>query len=538
MKKLLYFIFLLIQSQGVIFSQQETRPFILNKSEFTYLDENNQLVSEAIENAFGDAKNNGNYKIDIVQVDVSNIKIKEFRYFPNASVENKNILKSKVAAYHDNYYLAFKVKINPKSSTLNEKIKGYLDKKNCLVLNVTIIGDPKIFVIEIKSVDKLNELLKDKSFVSKAFKKHFGDEQKNNYQIKYEQVYTCIKHDIFDKKCEMEYEIEQSTTNYDKFEKSISSQEFKGAYVIYTVPIIRKKSKLISTIEDCIIKDEDGSEKLKFYLCLPGEQLVKKENKLAPIATFNDVDKPTNIGSIKGRMLAVDTKTNPIKNETVELRNLDQSIVKSQKTDENGNFEFNSVNLENAYMINLVNYDFDQKTTKIYIANLKNDLIKELTKDKDGKFSYKTIDADIYRLTTMNEEDIELAFSIQKKHKKSSIVIQDYVYYELNSFQISIESLKTIDNIIKLLQENQNYNLEIISHTDSRGDASENLKLSQKRSESVLAYITKNGQIDPKKIKAIGLGETKPINSCSETVNCLESEYKMNRRTEFLFTLH
>ncbi|MEI6021705.1 MAG: hypothetical protein WCR21_11305, partial [Bacteroidota bacterium] len=74
MKKLVSFIFLFVIHQGISFSQKETRPFILTKSEFSYLEENNQLVNEAFENAFGEAKDNNNYKLDIVQIDVSNIK--------------------------------------------------------------------------------------------------------------------------------------------------------------------------------------------------------------------------------------------------------------------------------------------------------------------------------------------------------------------------------------------------------------------------------------------------------------------------------
>ncbi len=74
--------------------------------------------------------------------------------------------------------------------------------------------------------------------------------------------------------------------------------------------------------------------------------------------------------------------------------------------------------------------------------------------------------------------------------------------------------------------------IEIFSHTDSRGTNSDNLKLSQKRADEVKEYLSKKG-IPAVRIRAVGIGENQPVNLCRDGVQCTESEYRRNRRTEF-----
>ena len=91
-----------------------------------------------------------------------------------------------------------------------------------------------------------------------------------------------------------------------------------------------------------------------------------------------------------------------------------------------------------------------------------------------------------------------------------------------------------LEKINKIVTENAGFKLEIISHTDCRGESAENLKLSQKRSEAVMAYFIKKN-VDSKRLKSVGMGELKPLNNCIDGKQCIEDEYKMNRRTEFKF---
>lgn len=66
----------------------------------------------------------------------------------------------------------------------------------------------------------------------------------------------------------------------------------------------------------------------------------------------------------------------------------------------------------------------------------------------------------------------------------------------------------------------------IEGHTDSRGGAAYNLKLSQRRAESVKAYLVKHFGIDASRLDAKGYGLTKPIAD-----NKTEAGRQKNRRT-------
>ena len=89
-----------------------------------------------------------------------------------------------------------------------------------------------------------------------------------------------------------------------------------------------------------------------------------------------------------------------------------------------------------------------------------------------------------------------------------------------------------MEKVVKVMQLDPAITIEISSHTDSRGKADDNVKLSQKRAQTVVDYLVKRG-IDKKRLTAIGYGESKLLNRCKDGVDCTEDEHAKNRRTEF-----
>ena len=53
--------------------------------------------------------------------------------------------------------------------------------------------------------------------------------------------------------------------------------------------------------------------------------------------------------------------------------------------------------------------------------------------------------------------------------------------------------------------------IELISHTDSRGDEKSNMKLSENRAKAVYSYLVEKQGIDPRRMIPIGKGETEPL---------------------------
>ncbi len=96
--------------------------------------------------------------------------------------------------------------------------------------------------------------------------------------------------------------------------------------------------------------------------------------------------------------------------------------------------------------------------------------------------------------------------------------------------KMSNEHFITIDSLVLVLNKNP-ITIEIGSHTDSRGSYEYNMKLAQKRAESVVAYLVEHG-IDPKRITAKSYGKAKLLKREERTTD----DYQANRRSEVKVT--
>lgn len=104
------------------------------------------------------------------------------------------------------------------------------------------------------------------------------------------------------------------------------------------------------------------------------------------------------------------------------------------------------------------------------------------------------------------------------------------IYYKFGKSDLSDEAKPILDSLIVILKLYP-ITVEIASHTDSRGTAEYNQRLSERRSESVVNYIVEHG-VDSTRLIAKGFGESRLINKCADGVRCTDEEQQANRRTE------
>lgn len=129
-----------------------------------------------------------------------------------------------------------------------------------------------------------------------------------------------------------------------------------------------------------------------------------------------------------------------------------------------------------------------------------------------------------------NGYDIRDTIYLDIENENTAIVLRE-IYYDLDKWDILPESKKELNRVVDFLKDNPNKQIELGSHTDSRGSHKYNIWLSQKRAESATAYIVSQG-IDASRITPKGYGETRLINPCADGVPCTEPEHRANRRTE------
>ena len=138
----------------------------------------------------------------------------------------------------------------------------------------------------------------------------------------------------------------------------------------------------------------------------------------------------------------------------------------------------------------------------------------------------------------------------------SAPVLIENIFYDFDKATLRPESATALDELVKLLNENPNVTIELSAHTDNRGSAQYNERLSQRRAESVVNYLIDHG-IAADRLTPKGYGEDKPktikrkvaerypflkegdvlneafINNLKDPAQ-QDSCHQLNRRTEFI----
>lgn len=109
----------------------------------------------------------------------------------------------------------------------------------------------------------------------------------------------------------------------------------------------------------------------------------------------------------------------------------------------------------------------------------------------------------------------------------ASVILKN-VLYKTNSYQLEAVSFPELQKVIDLMKSDAKIHAVIKGHTDNVGNPAYNLELSQKRAQSVVDYLVKNG-ISADRLTAKGMGETTPL-----VPNSTDENRQTNRRTEFV----
>jgi len=129
------------------------------------------------------------------------------------------------------------------------------------------------------------------------------------------------------------------------------------------------------------------------------------------------------------------------------------------------------------------------------------------------------------------------------------------ILYDFGKWDLRPESMVSLDKLVETMNDNPTITIELMSHTDSRDTEEYNIDLSQKRAQSVVAYLIEKG-IASGRLTPRGYGESSPkvvdeqlagdyrflqvgfiLNE--QLINNLQTEeekeiaHQVNRRTEF-----
>ncbi|MCH2235342.1 MAG: OmpA family protein [Crocinitomicaceae bacterium] len=187
----------------------------------------------------------------------------------------------------------------------------------------------------------------------------------------------------------------------------------------------------------------------------------------------------------------------------------------------------------------------------------------EITADENGYYEHDLIpNLQLFMRASMIDYFADKAIVFTQGETESRSYRQDFYLEQIPEGEITIEgieydfdkatlrpeSIVILNKLLDFLELNNNLKIEIRSHTDERGSAEYNERLSQERAQSVVDYLIENG-IPMDRLVAKGYGENMPaeVPDTSGNIVALTPEYiyslddkelqkeyhQRNRRTAF-----
>jgi OOP family OmpA-OmpF porin len=117
------------------------------------------------------------------------------------------------------------------------------------------------------------------------------------------------------------------------------------------------------------------------------------------------------------------------------------------------------------------------------------------------------------------------ASAVERQLLETGSIRLENVYFETASSRLLPESEESLREVGNTLEKFPDLRIEIEGHSDTRGWAQYNMRLSQARAEAVRAYLLEHFQLKHGNYGAKGYGETRP-----ETAERNDEELLRNRR--------
>lgn len=134
------------------------------------------------------------------------------------------------------------------------------------------------------------------------------------------------------------------------------------------------------------------------------------------------------------------------------------------------------------------------------------------------------------------KQDLQLKFELIEVgvgDDLSELLNLNPIYFDLDRFNIRPDAALELEKVFSVMEQFPNMVIDIRSHTDSRGSANYNRRLSDKRAKATVGYLIDQG-IERGRVTGEGYGESQLINRCADRVECSDEEHQANRRSEFI----
>ncbi len=151
----------------------------------------------------------------------------------------------------------------------------------------------------------------------------------------------------------------------------------------------------------------------------------------------------------------------------------------------------------------------------------------ELEVVKDGYESKKVTVAG----TTEEENPVQISLDPIEVIIAPDRIVLNPIYFDFDKSNITAQAAFELDKLVQVMNKYSDLVINVESHTDNRGSAPYNERLSDRRAKTTVQYVISKG-IDASRISGMGKGENQPKVDCG--TKCTEEEHQTNRRSEFI----
>jgi len=292
---------------------------------------------------------------------------------------------------------------------------------------------------------------------------------------------------------DLEFSFRVTRDGYGANTVSFSTKDCDNEVSRLEIPMSRPKPAIDSTelVQNDITNGKNTTNPQNIF----DRDTTRQVQKVTIDSTKNNKVLSGNTCTIRGRVMSQSTKQT-VDGVLVTLRSECENTTQTTFTDASGNYEF--VVMEGC--------DYTVEGLKDNLGS-KGKRVRRLNCKKGG------VTADIYMFGT------------------GDIVQVDNIYFDYGKCDLRSDARSELDKLVTIMRTYPKMRIELRAHTDSRSESDFNQKISEGRAKSSASYLLKRG-ISRSRIEYAGYGESIPVNSCVDGVECTEEQHAQNRRTE------
>ncbi len=283
--------------------------------------------------------------------------------------------------------------------------------------------------------------------------------------------------------------------------------------------------------KDDVCPDEKGLVKLKGCPDKDGDGIADKDDACPDVAGLEAFKGcPDRDGDgVEDKVDLCPDKPGPASNKgcpeaKLLLVDLQGNTMGTAVRAKNGNFIFDGLPFDQNMIFKLEGENTDSILELTIVVGGEPRKTVRLASEKT--FHFVLLPPDLNTLKPTESQDV--AVKLDKQEAEVLKKAFNNLEFATGKDIIKEGSFSSLDELAGLMEKKPNWKLKISGHTDNKGDAVANLKLSQKRSEAIKKYLVGKG-IVADRFKVEWFGSTKPIAD-----NKTEDGRQKNRRVEML----